>query len=134
MAQDMDQFFTEEDVPAPGTPAAPRAQAPAPARGGIKPPTFGMAAAAAAVALLLGVAIGYVAGMYVGANAGGRAGEVAGTATVATTTDAAGSSTDGELPSGHPDLSQFMNADGTVNEEALAAYKEQRASEQEKSE
>lgn len=119
-----------------------------PARPGRKPPTFGMAVAIAVVALLLGVCIGYFFAMSVVSRTGGVAVEgtsamgsasqttsAASTTSESTASDASGDASDSsettsaELPEGHPDLSQFYNADGTLNEEAIAQWKAARASE-----
>ena len=108
------------------TPATPAAGG----KGGAKPPTFGMVVAIAAVALVLGVCIGYFFAMSVVDKT--RSAGTAATTTAATTSASTSDSTDdtGSLPSGHPDLSTLMNADGTVNEEALAEYRAKRAAEE----
>ena len=88
----------------------------------------------AVVALLLGVCIGYFAAMMAVGGAVDVEHSSTSTTTVVTTTgegDASAASTDAlGMPSDHPDISSMINPDGTVNEEALAAYKAQRAAEQ----
>lgn len=101
--------------------AAPAAKK-APSRSGSKPPSFALVVAIAIVALLLGMGIGYFIAMAT----------VGSVSTVSHTVDTTAQtvSVDGEgesLPSGHPDISSMMNADGSVNEEALEAYKASRA-------
>ncbi len=124
MSTGSDPFFQEEGeavsyeggVKKP-TPQAKRAQ-----RGGDgKPPSFGLVVAIALVALLLGVGIGYFAAMAVVDRSNGNVPD--GSPAVQS------SGEEGEaLPSGHPDIASMMNPDGTVDQEALEAYKASRAS------
>lgn len=117
------------------------------ARHGCKPPSFGMAVGIAAVALLLGICIGYFFAMNVVSRTGSVAIDgtstmgTASTSTTSTSATTSGSSdaatasdsSDEEastaLPEGHPDLSQFYNADGSLDEEAIAEWKAARAAE-----
>ena len=92
--------------------------------GGRKPPSFGLAVAIAVVALLLGVGIGYFAAMAVVDRSDGANPSAA---TVPAATTAGEEAESGELPSGHPDIASMMNPDGTVNEEAVEAFKASRA-------
>ena len=150
-----DQFFEEEEelaraeaaekavakrapkaaAQAAGNPAVKRApKAAQPAAGGPNPPSFARVCVIAAVALLLGVCIGYFAAMMAVGGTVDAEHSTTSTTTVVTTTgegDASAASTDASgMPSDHPDITSMINADGTVNEEALAAYKAQRAAEQ----
>ncbi len=89
-------------------------------KGDGKPPSFGLVVAIAFVALLLGIGIGYFAAMAVVDRSGGAAD---GSPAVQS------SGAEGEaLPSGHPDIASMINPDGTVDQEALEAYKASRAS------
>ncbi len=112
-------------------------------RRGRKPPSFAMAVAIAVVALILGFALGYfVALNTMGERIANDYGEMleyasSGSSTTsqssAGTTDASDEGSLNEqtgLPEGHPDLSQFINEDGTYNEEAIEAYREQMAAAQ----
>ncbi len=92
---------------------------------GHKPPSFALAVLIAVVALLLGVGIGYFAAMAVVDRSDGAAGS-----TTPAASAVLGSSEEGSLPSGHPDIASMMNPDGSVNQEALDAYKASRASQQ----
>lgn len=127
-----DPFFEdEEDVAraqATVTPqvskSAPVASAAAP-KDARKPPSFGWVVAIAVVALLLGVGIGYFWAMAVVDHGPSSDGS---TVALAPTSDTDGEATG--MPEGHPDIASMMNADGTPNEEALAAYRAERAAKQ----
>lgn len=125
------QFFEEEEelarrqdvAPATGV-RSPKSKGATPtakktsSHSGSKPPSFALVVAMVIVALLLGIGIGYFIAMAT----------VGSVSTVSHTVDTTAQtvSADGEgesLPSGHPDISSMMNADGSVNEEALEAYK-----------
>lgn len=106
-----------------GSPASP---APAPSRR--RPPSFALVVAIAAVALILGICVGYFIAMAV-VDHSSTSNQV-----VQTTQSGSSASTGAEdesgMPEGHPDISSMLNADGSVNEEAVEAYKAERASEQ----
>jgi len=132
------QFFEDEEelaraeaaaqrAPKPKAKPAPKpAQAPAQASGA-QPPSFALVGAIAVVALLLGVCIGYFVAMAVVDRSPDDAAP-AGTTQQAVVSGADAADASG-MPSDHPDISSMINPDGTVNEEALAAYKAQRAAE-----
>ena len=84
-----------------------------------KPPTPGLVAAIAVVALLLGMGIGYFVAMAVVDRPASDA------AVVPAASQAA--QEEGSLPSGHPDIASMMNPDGSVNQEAVDAFKASRA-------
>lgn len=112
------------------------------AKGARKPPSIGMVIAIAIVAVVLGYALGYfmclrstsvtlvnemsqyTGDSYHSASDGTAAGSAAADAETGST---GGVNDELGLPSGHPDLASLMNADGTLNEEAVAAYKAQLA-------
>lgn len=124
-----DQFFIDEDEPqtAAGGPARAKERAKVPSSaGGIKPPTFGMAVAIALVSLVLGLALGYFVGMYVASNSSAVQSGASAHTQSAGATNVSG---DTALPSNHPDLTQFTNPDGTVNQEALDQYLAERGQE-----
>lgn len=106
-----------------GSPASP---APAPSKR--RPPSFALVVAIAAVALILGICVGYFIAMAV-VDHSSTSNQV-----VQTTQSGSSASTGAEdesgMPEGHPDISSMLNADGSVNEEAVEAYKAERASEQ----
>ena len=138
MSNGQDQFFEEEEAqlaqPAKARPAkAATAQKPSPKASAFtttkptRPPSFALVVAIAAVALLLGFSIGYFVAL---STAGQRPSSSAGIEPIASApssaTQADGTDTaQSTLPSGHPDLSSFYNDDGSINEEALAAYRAQ---------
>lgn len=141
-----DQFFEDEEElaraqaeEAPRTrPSAPSDQngvsAAAPQGGTRKPPSFGMVVAIALVALVLGFGLGYFAAMSVvdkeSPTTDGSIVSSMGSSSSSESNDALSSVDASEgMPEGHPDLSQFMNADGSVNEEALEEYRAERAAE-----
>ena len=133
-----DPFFEDEEDLARSQAARPSASAsaakkppkttasPASAVSAKKPPSFALVVAIAVVALLLGVGIGYFWAMAVVDRSG--------TAQVQTTTSptiSTGASSDEEgMPEGHPDISAMMNPDGSINEDAVEAFKAQRAASQ----
>lgn len=130
-------------------PAARRARGPkggdAPSRGRDasgrrRPPSFGRVVVITVVALALGFALGYFFALaQVSASIDSLYGQLQGgsssTSSTSSTSTLSSSSSEGSvsvnesagLPSGHPDLSSMINDDGSVNEEALAAYKAQMA-------
>lgn len=141
MSSNPDQFFEEEEelarkdarpagaskaCPAqqPAKGAAPRSAAPANAP---KPPSFAQVVAIAAVALLLGIGIGYFAAMAVVDRTATDAAPQAQQAVVAADDSVGGTISEAEMPAGHPDIASLMNPDGTVNQEAVDAYKAQLA-------
>lgn len=87
--------------------------------GTTKPPTPGLVVAIAVVALLLGIGIGYCIAMAVVDR------PAPDTAVVPAASQAA--QEEGSLPSGHPDIASMMNPDGSVNQEAVDAFKASRA-------
>lgn len=141
-----DQFFEDEEsltgetsAPA-STKAAGRAKAasprrasasPVPAqRGTRRPPSFFMVVVITVVALILGFALGY----FTALNTWSSKLEADHAVTAGTTQAASGSAAadagtsvneEAGLPEGHPDLASLMNADGSIDEEKLAAYKAQ---------
>ena len=84
-----------------------------------KPPTPGLVAAIAVVALLLGMGIGYFVAMAVVDRPASDAAVVPAASQTA--------QEEGSLPSGHPDIASMMNPDGSVNQEAVDAFKASRA-------
>lgn len=84
-----------------------------------KPPTPGLVVAIAVVALLLGMGIGYFVAMAVVDR------PVPDAAVVPAASQTA--QEEGSLPSGHPDIASMMNPDGSVNQEAVDAFKASRA-------
>ena len=107
---------------------APHAKA-IPAQTGMRrPPSFFMVVVITIVALVLGFCLGYFTALNTWSSkleadhattAGTTQGAAAGTDGAATINEEAG------LPEGHPDLASLMNADGSIDEEKLAAYKAQ---------
>lgn len=102
----------------------------APAQTGTRrPPSFFMVVVIAIVAIVLGFALGY----FTALNTWSSKLEADHAATSGATRTASDSSADGSstvneeagLPEGHPDLASLMNADGSIDEEKLAAYKAQ---------
>ena len=87
--------------------------------GTTKPPTPGLVVAIAVVALLLGMGIGYFVAMAVVDR------PVPDAAVVPAASQTA--QEEGSLPSGHPDIASMMNPDGSVNQEAVDAFKASRA-------
>ena len=85
----------------------------------VKPPTPGLVAAIAVVALLLGMGIGYFVAMAVVDRPASDAAVVPAASQTA--------QEEGSLPSGHPDIASMMNPDGSVNQEAVDAFKASRA-------
>ena len=139
MSNGQDQFFEEEAQLAQPAKAQPKgkaasANAPAPKASAFtttkptRPPSFAMVVAIAAVALLLGFSIGYFVAVSTTAQrlADTVSDESFTSAPAATQSDNA-SGTQSALPSGHPDLSSFMNDDGTINEKAVEAFRAQNA-------
>lgn len=148
MSSDTDQFFEEEEElarkqadagtakgqpkQAEKTTKTPAAQASA--KGGAKPPSFAMVVVIALVALLVGVCIGYFFAMLVVDRTDASVSTTSTSQVVATTSGDASSTLadmESEMPEGHPDITSMMNADGTVNQEAVDAYKAQIAQEKE---
>lgn len=84
-----------------------------------KPPTPGLVAAIAVVALLLGMGIGYFVAMAVVDRPASDAAVVPAASQTA--------QEEGSLPSGHPDIASMVNPDGSVNQEAVDAFKASRA-------
>lgn len=113
-----------------------------PGRGGKKrPPSFAMVIVIAIVALVLGFILGYFfAFSQVNAAINNMYAQIESESGIASSSassesQAAASSSDGlsvneqaGLPSGHPDLSSMINDDGSINQEALDAYRAQHAS------
>lgn len=131
------QFFEEEEglarrqgvAPAIGarlskSKSAVQAAKKASGQSGSKPPSFALVVAIAIVALLLGMGIGYFIAMATVGSVSTASYTVDATSQALSTDDKGES-----LPSGHPDISSMMNADGSVNEEALEAYKASKAAE-----
>lgn len=116
---------------APATKTTAGAQADAKAGGARKPagqggakvrrPSFAVVVAIAVVAIVLGFALGYfVALAQVSSEiAALYAGDTSGTSLVGASAGVDVNS-EADLPSGHPDLSGTINADGSINESALA--------------
>lgn len=157
MSSNPDQFFEEEEElarkdarPAVGATKAKRAAAPTSASGRSggaptgkaaapsdhRPPSFALVVAIALVALLLGICIGYFFAMSVvgGGSTAGDASAASQQSVVAASSDASSMAVStgdsAEMPAGHPDISSMMNEDGTVNQEAVDAYKAQLAAAQ----
>lgn len=109
-----------------GRSGSPASSAPAPSKR--RPPSFALVVAIAAVALILGICVGYFIAMAV-VDHSSTSNQV-----VQTTQSGSSASTGAEdesgMPEGHPDISSMLNADGSVNEEAVEAYKAERATEQ----
>ena len=105
---------------------SPTSSAPAPSKR--RPPSFALVVAIAAVSLILGICVGYFIAMAV-VDHSSTSNQV-----VQTTQSGSSASTGAEdesgMPEGHPDISSMLNADGSVNEEAVEAYKAERATEQ----
>jgi hypothetical protein len=111
------------------------------ASGRRRPPSFGRVVVIAVVALALGFALGYFFALaQVSASIDSlygqlQSGSSSTSSSSSTSAPSTSSSSEGSvsvnesagLPSGHPDLSSMINDDGSVNEEALAAYKAQMA-------
>lgn len=93
-----------------------------------RPPSFALVVAIAVVALVVGVCVGYFIAMAV-VDRSMVSNQVVQTAQTdtATSTDAGEES---GMPDGHPDISSMLNPDGTVNEEAVEAYKAEHAASQ----
>lgn len=100
-----------------------------PALSTAKPPSFLNVVLIAVAALVLGIGIGYFIAMTVVDRTSSGDASTAATSSVV----AEGQSQDipdvGEMPSDHPDISSMMNPDGSINEEAVAQYKAERAAE-----
>lgn len=145
-----DQFFDDEDdlasgaaeasaakeePPARSKPARAKGPAPEPAKPARKPPSTAMAVGIAVVALFLGICIGYFFAMSVVSRTGGVVDGLTSASSTSVSTESASSdassvseaASEVELPSNHPDISQFMNEDGSINQEAIDEYKAQRA-------
>lgn len=108
--------------------SAPRnSEATGPATSGRRPPSFALVVVIAVVGVLLGFALGYFVALsqvsrYVGNLQEGLNGETSAQAPVSMPTDV---NAEAGLPEGHPDLSSMVNEDGSVNQEALDAFKAQ---------
>lgn len=130
-----DPFFEDEEdlARAQATPsqksakAAPAAKA---APSGPKPPSFALVVGIAVVALLLGIAIGYFFAMSVVDRSHSTSTQPTATSSSSLLTADEGEA-DAAMPEGHPDIASMMNPDGSVNEEAVEAFKAQRAADQE---
>ncbi len=87
----------------------------------VRRPSFAVVVAIAVVAIILGFALGYfVALAQVSSEiAALYAGDTSGTSLVGASAGVDVNS-EADLPSGHPDLSGTINADGSINESALA--------------
>ena len=87
----------------------------------VRRPSFAIVVAIAVVAIILGFALGYfVALAQVSSEiAALYAGDTSGTSLVGASAGVDVNS-EADLPSGHPDLSGTINADGSINESALA--------------
>ena len=108
------------------TPAAPSAS---PARSAAKPPSFMNVVLIALAALILGIGIGYFIAMTVVDRTSSSNSASVSAPAVTMGTESQDIPETGEMPSGHPDISSMMNPDGSINEEAVAQYKAERAAE-----
>ena len=113
-------------------------------KGATKPPSFAMVVGIAVAALVLGYCLGYFVCISTTSNkiqqkydnlASEYSSEVneeavssmvaAASATGESAAAAANVNEEAGLPEGHPDLSSMVNEDGSINEEAVEAYKAQ---------
>lgn len=121
---------------APVQPQRRPAKTPAPTKGGAsagrRPPSFKLVVGIVVVAVALGFCLGYVAALGVVSNRitqlyteyeqMGESAQDEAASSAATDTGQADLNEEIGLPSGHPDLSQFTNADGSINSAAIDAY------------